>query len=40
VRDSRTYGVLQLRLRPRSYHWTFVPEAGRRFTDTGARSCH
>jgi acid phosphatase type 7 len=40
VRDSRTYGVLQLRLRSRSYHWRFVPEAGRRFTDSGARSCH
>jgi hypothetical protein len=40
VRDSRTYGVLQLRLRPSSYHWRFVPEAGRRFADAGARSCH
>jgi acid phosphatase type 7 len=40
VRNSRVYGVLQLRLRSRSYHWTFVPEAGRRFTDSGARSCH
>ncbi len=40
VRNSRVYGVLQLRLRERSYHWAFIPEAGRRFTDTGARSCH
>ena len=40
VRNSRVYGVLQLRLLSRSYHWRFVPEAGRRFTDAGARSCH
>jgi acid phosphatase type 7 len=40
VRNSRVYGVLQLRLRPSSYHWRFVPEAGGRFTDAGARSCH
>jgi hypothetical protein len=40
VRNSRTYGVLRMRLRPSSYHWSFVPEAGRRFEDSGARSCH
>ena len=40
VRNSRVYGILELRLRPDSYHWKFVPEAGRRFTDDGARSCH
>jgi Tol biopolymer transport system component len=40
IRNSRVYGVLRMRLRPSSYHWTFVPEAGRRFTDAGARSCH
>jgi hypothetical protein len=40
VRNSRVYGVLQMRLRSSSYHWAFVPEAGRRFSDAGARSCH
>jgi calcineurin-like phosphoesterase family protein/WD40 repeat protein len=40
VRDERTFGVLQLRLRPWGYYWTFVPEARRPFTDNGANACH
>ncbi|HYH92788.1 MAG TPA: metallophosphoesterase, partial [Candidatus Saccharimonadales bacterium] len=40
VRDATTYGVLRLTLRPGAYDWTFVPEAGRSFTDTGTGSCH
>ena len=35
-----TYGVLRLTLQPGAYDWTFVPEAGRSFTDTGTGSCH
>jgi hypothetical protein len=40
VRDRSTFGVLQLTLRAGSYAWAFVPEAGGRFTDAGAGSCH
>jgi hypothetical protein len=40
VLDGTTFGVLQLTLRARGYDWSFVPEAGRSFTDTGSASCH
>lgn len=40
VRNSDTYGVLQLTLRPDSYEWRFTPEAGRTFTDAGRGDCH
>ena len=40
VRNSDTFGVLDLTLHPRSYNWQFVPEAGATFTDTGSYSCH
>jgi acid phosphatase type 7 len=36
VRNSETFGVLELTLRPTSYEWCSVPEAGKSFTDTGA----
>ncbi len=39
VRHSGTYGVLKLTLRPTSYEWEFVPEAGETFTDTGTADC-
>ena len=39
IRDSETYGVLRLKLRPRSYHWSFVSETDR-VVDRGAQSCH
>ena len=39
-RTRNTFGVLKLRLRPSSYEWDFVPEAGRRFTDSGSTRCH
>ena len=29
ARNARTYGVLKLKLRSRSYRWRFVPVAGR-----------
>jgi acid phosphatase type 7 len=40
VRNSDTYGVLQLTLHPTSYDWRFVPEAGKSFTDSGTTQCH
>ena len=40
VRNTETYGVLELTLHPTSYDWRFVPEAGARFTDSGSQPCH
>jgi hypothetical protein len=41
VRDTTTYGVLELTLHPTSYDWTFVPDTGSgSFTDSGSASCH
>jgi hypothetical protein len=40
VRNTDTYGVLKLTLRPATYDWEFVPEAGRTFTDSGTGACH
>ena len=40
VRNDDTFGVLKLTLRPTSYEWEFVPEAGGTFTDMGSESCH
>jgi hypothetical protein len=40
VRQSSVFGVLQLTLRRGSYHWRFVPEAHRHFSDEGDASCH
>jgi hypothetical protein len=39
VRNSDTYGLLLLRLRPRGYSWRFVPEPGKSFTDSGSARC-
>ncbi|HMB24234.1 MAG TPA: DNRLRE domain-containing protein, partial [Anaerolineales bacterium] len=39
VRNSDTYGILQLTLHPASYEWKFIPEAGKSFTDSGTRNC-
>jgi hypothetical protein len=39
VRDSSTYGVLQLTLDPASYAWEFKAVTGGTFTDTGSASC-
>jgi acid phosphatase type 7 len=38
--NDDTFGILQLTLRPTSYDWKFVPEAGKTFTDTGSGMCH
>jgi acid phosphatase type 7 len=40
VRNDSTFGILQLTLRPTSYTWRFVPEAGKTFTDAGSGVCH
>jgi len=38
--NDGTYGVLQLRLRPVGYDWSFRPAAGGTFSDAGAATCH
>jgi acid phosphatase type 7 len=40
VRNSSTYGVLRLTLRPDGYTWEFLPVSGSSFTDSGSGSCH
>jgi acid phosphatase type 7 len=40
VRNSDTYGVLKLSLHANGYDWQFIPEAGKRFTDSGSGTCH
>ncbi len=40
VRNSGTFGVLELTLHDTSYDWRFVPEAGKTFTDSGTQVCH
>jgi Calcineurin-like phosphoesterase len=40
VRDVSTYGILQLTLHATSYDWSFKPEAGKTFTDSGTDQCH
>ena len=40
VRNNVTFGVLKLVLRPASYDWQFVPEAGATFRDAGSQMCH
>src|SRR5436853_2857174 len=40
VRNSGTFGVLNLPLGERSYSWQFVPVAGKTFSDSGTTACH
>ena len=40
VRDSTSFGVLELTLHPAGYQWSFVPVSGAGFTDSGSGSCH
>ena len=40
VRNDDTFGVVKLALHPAGYDWTFVPVAGKSFTDSGSRPCH
>jgi len=39
VRNSDTFGVLQLTLHATGYDWRFLPEAGKTFTDAGTATC-
>jgi acid phosphatase type 7 len=40
VRDSSTFGVLELDLHAAGYDWKFRPIAGQTFTDQGSAACH
>jgi len=40
LRDANAFGVLKLTLKPGSYDWQFIPEAGKSFTDSGSGKCH
>ena len=40
IRNTGTYGILKLTLKPSGYDWNFVPVAGSTFTDTGSAVCH
>jgi len=40
VRNADTFGVLKLALRPGSYSWEFVPQAGKTFSDSGSAVCN
>jgi hypothetical protein len=41
VRNTTTFGVLELTLHPTSYDWEFVPDTGSgSFTDSGSTPCH
>jgi acid phosphatase type 7 len=40
VQNDRTFGVLELTLRPDGYDWKFIPETGKTFTDSGSGTCH
>jgi Bacterial Ig-like domain len=40
VTEAATFGVLRLELNAGSYGWTFLPEAGHTFMDTGSGACH
>ena len=39
LRNNRTFGVLELTLRPDGYDWRFVPVSGSRFSDAGSAPC-
>ena len=40
LRDATAFGVLKLTLKPNSYDWQFIPEAGKSFVDSGSGNCH
>jgi chitodextrinase len=40
VRNSTTYGILEMTLHTTGYDWNFVPESGGTFTDSGSGTCH
>jgi hypothetical protein len=40
VRNTGTFGVIQLTLHAHSYDWQFIPIAGSTFTDSGTQTTH
>ena len=40
IRNADAFGVLKLTLHSHAYDWSFIPEAGKSFTDSGSASCH
>jgi 3',5'-cyclic AMP phosphodiesterase CpdA len=40
ARNSDSFGLLELRLRPTGYAWRFVPVQGSTFQDSGTDGCH
>ncbi|HET7056498.1 MAG TPA: hypothetical protein VFI12_08545, partial [Thermomicrobiales bacterium] len=40
VRNTNTFGILKLVLRPTGYDWQFIPISGSTFTDSGSGNCH
>lgn len=40
VRNSDTFGVLRITLRAGAYDWSFLPQPGKTFSDTGSSNCH
>ena len=40
VHNSDTFGLLKLTLSASSYSWSFLPVAGKTFTDSGSANCH
>ena len=40
VRNSDAYGVLKLTLSANAWSFSFIPEAGKSFTDSGTGTCH
>jgi hypothetical protein len=40
IRNTGAAGVLKLALRADGYDWTFLPVAGKTFTDSGSAACH
>jgi hypothetical protein len=39
VRNSDTFGILELTLRDDGYDWKFIPAAGGSFEDSGSDTC-
>jgi hypothetical protein len=40
VRNAAAFGVLKLTLHGGSYDWSFLPQAGKTFSDAGTADCH
>jgi chitodextrinase len=40
VRDSTSFGIMEMTLHPTGYDWNFVPDSGGTFTDAGSGTCH